>query len=188
MLSDRTLWEARVGRFTLDQDSDPSSGDRTTPFHRDQATGLSSGNAPQIGGLMLDRITAKAVLHRYQSGSLGTDHHFRVGVQFERGEHRLRQAFPGGVQYVDSNSAPFQAIFRAPSIAGGVFLTSAVFASDSFSIRNRITADAGVRFDHSRAISQDLPVVDAEGHETDAGTPGLGTLYTWNVRLTTAWV
>ena len=181
VLSNRTVWEARVGRFTLDQDSDPSSGDRTTPFRRDEATGLSSGNASQIGGLMLDRLTAKAVLQRYQSGSLGTDHHFRVGAQFERGEHRLRQTFPGGVQFVDSNSAPFQAIFRAPSIAGGLFLTSAVFASDSFSIRNRITADAGLRFDHTRAISQDLPVVDAEGLETDARMEGVGTFYTSKV-------
>jgi hypothetical protein len=181
VLSDRTAWEARIGRFTLDQDSDPSSGDRTTPFRRDQITGVSSGNAPQIGGLMLDRITAKAVLQRYHAGSLGTDHHVRIGAQFERGEHRLRQAFPGGVQFVDNNAAPFQAIFRAPSIAGGVFLSSAVFVSDSFSIRNRITADAGVRVDHVRAISQDLPVIDPEGNETGAVTDGLGTLYTWKL-------
>jgi len=181
VVSDRTLWEARVGRFTFDQDSDPSSGDRTTPYRRDEVTGLSSGNAPQIGGLMLDRITAKAVLHRYQSGWLGTEHQLKAGAQIERGEHRLRQAFPGGVQFVDSNGAPFQAIFRGPSIAGGVFITSGMFVSDSFSIRNRITADAGVRFDHSRAISQDLPVVDAEGRETDSVTQGIGTLYTWRV-------
>jgi hypothetical protein len=180
ILSNRTVWEARVGRFLLDQDTDPSSGDRTTPFHRDQITGISSGNAPQIGGLMLDRVTAKAVLHRY-AASLGADHHFKVGTQIERGEHRLRQAFPGGVQFIDSNSAPFQTVSRAPSVAGGVFVTSAVFASDSVSLGNRITADAGVRFDHSRAISQDLPVVDAEGHETDAMTAGLGTLFTLNV-------
>jgi hypothetical protein len=180
-LSDRTVWEARVGRFTLDQETDPSSGDRTTPSRRDEVTGISSVNASQIGGLMLDRATAKAVLHRYQTGWLGGDHHFKVGAQIERGEHRLRQSFPGGVQFVDRNTAPSEAIFRAPSIAGGVFITPAVFASDSFNVTSRITADAGVRFDHSRAISQDLPIVDAEGHETDAVTKGVGTIYTWNV-------
>ncbi|HYN07751.1 MAG TPA: TonB-dependent receptor [Vicinamibacterales bacterium] len=130
---------------------------------------------------MLDRVTAKAVLHRYQSGSRGGDHHFRVGTQIERGEHRKTQAFPGGVQFVDSNGAPSQAIFRAPSITGGVFITSAVFASDSFSVGNRITVDAGVRFDHSRAINPDLPDVDSEGRETDSVLPGVGTVYTWNV-------
>lgn len=180
-LSNRTAWEARVGRFTLDQDSDPSSGDRLTPFRRDQSTGLSSGNASQMGGLMLDRVTAKAVLHRYQSGSLGTEHHVKLGTQFERGEHRLRQAFPGGVQFSDNNGAPSEAIFRGPSIAGGVFITTALFASDSVTFKDRVTADAGLRFDHTRAISQDLPSVDAAGHETDAVIPGLGTLYTMNM-------
>lgn len=180
VLSDRTVWEARVGRFTLHQDDDPSSGDRTTPSHRDQITGISSGNASQIGGFMLDRVTAKAVLHRYQSGSLGADHHFKVGTQIERGEHHLLKIFPGGVQFVDSNGAPFQAIFRAPSFTGGLFITAAAFASDSFTLKNRVTADAGIRFDHSRAISQDLHGVDAEGRETDAVTKGLGTIYRWN--------
>ena len=32
-----------------------------------------------------------------------------------------------------------------------------------------------------RAISQDLAGVDADGRPTDGVTPGLGTLYTWNV-------
>ena len=181
VLSNRTVWEGRVGRFLLHQQNDPSSGDRDTPSRRDELTGISSGNAPQIGGLELDRVTAKAVLHRYQSGWLGADHHLKVGTQFERGEHRLRQSFPGGVQYVDSNSAPLRAVFRAPSIAGGVFVTSALFASDSINVTGRITADAGVRFDHTRGISQDLPVVDAEGRETDGVTEGAGTIYTWNL-------
>ena len=39
----------------------------------------------------------------------------------------------------------------------------------------------GVRFDHSRAISQDLHAVDAEGRDTSEIVQGLGTLYTWNV-------
>jgi TonB-dependent receptor-like protein/carboxypeptidase family protein len=181
VLSDRTVWEARVGRFLLDQNNDPSSGDRTTPPRRDQTTGVTSGNAADIGGLMLDRLTAKAVLNRYESATLGGDHHIKAGAQYERGEHRLRQVIPGGVQYIDDNSAPFQAVFREPSIAGGVFHTSSLFASDSMSVANRVTADFGLRFDHSRAISQDLPVVDAEGAETNASTEGLGTIFTWNV-------
>jgi hypothetical protein len=181
VLSDRTMWEARAGRFLLRQDADPSSGDRTTPAHTDQITGLSSGNTPQITTLHLDRVTAKAVLHRYQPAWLGTDHEFMAGVQIERGEHRLLQILPGGVRYVDNNGAPFQAIFRAPSITGGVFVTPAAFASDTFTITSRVTVDAGVRFDHSRAINPDLPVVSADGHETDAVLKGIGTVYTHNV-------
>ena len=39
----------------------------------------------------------------------------------------------------------------------------------------------GVRFDHSRAISQDLHALDSQGRDTDAIVAGLGTLYTWNI-------
>jgi hypothetical protein len=52
---------------------------------------------------------------------------------------------------------------------------------DSITIGARVTVNAGIRFDHSSAISQDLTVVDAEGEETSEMIQGLGTLYTWNV-------
>jgi len=48
-------------------------------------------------------------------------------------------------------------------------------------IGERLTINAGVRFDHSRAISQDLKATDVAGHETGEIIRGLGTLYTWNV-------
>ncbi len=181
VLSNRTMWEARAGRFLFHQDWDPSSGDWTTPFRRDRATGISSGNAPFVGFLKLDRFTAKAVLTRYQSDWLGADHDFRVGGQFERGEHRKSQAFIGGAQYVDNNGAPFQAIFREPSLTGGVFFTSSLFASDSINVTSRVTIDAGLRFDHSRAVNPDMPALDAAGHEINAALEGSGTIYQWNV-------
>jgi hypothetical protein len=181
VLSNNTVWEARVGRFLAYQDSDPSSGDYETPGHRDTVTGVSSVNSSMIGTVKFDRITGKAVLNRYQQRWLGADHHFRVGTQIERGEHRATHAFPGGVQYVDNNSAKFQAVSREPWILGGRFITAAVFASDSVALTDRITAEAGIRFDHSRAISQDLEGVDATGRPVDGFTGGLGSLYTWNV-------
>ena len=54
------------------------------------------------------------------------------------------------------------------------FITAAAFASDAITVGDRLTINAGVRFDHSRAISQDLPALDATGRETDAIIDGLG--------------
>jgi hypothetical protein len=176
--SSRTVWEARVGRFLLRQDADPSSGDRTAPQRIDDITGIASGNAAQISTLHLDRATAKVLVHRHQPGWLGTDHEFKAGVQIERGAHRLLQTLLGGVRYVDRDGGPFQAIYRSPSIAGGVFITPALFAADTFTVKDRITVDAGLRFDYSRAINPDLPVVNAEGRETDDLLEGVGTVYT----------
>jgi len=180
-LSNNTVWEARIGRFTVNQNMDPSSGDWTTPAHTDAVTNVSSANAASVGTVRFDRITAKAMLHRYEEGWLGVDHQFRFGTQIERGEHRATQALPGGIQYRDSNGLPFQTISRAAWTLGGRFNTIALFASDSIPVTDRVTADAGLRYDHHQAISQDLAGVDAEGRPADGLTPGLGTLYTWNL-------
>ena len=81
----------------------------------------------------------------------------------------------------DNNSAPFEAIYRAPSTAGGRADIVALFVSDAIALNDRVTVNAGIRFDHSRASSHDVPALDASGEETDATIAGLGTLYTWNV-------
>jgi len=86
-----------------------------------------------------------------------------------------------GTRYVDDGANPFQAISRDPSHEGGVAVTTSLFASDTISVGSRLTINAGVRFDNSRAISQDLHALDAQGHETDAIVRGLGTLYAWNI-------
>jgi len=180
-LSPNTVWEARVGRFVQRQKNDPATGNRTTPPHRDEVTGVSSGNAASIGGPTFDRLSAKAVVNRYQPAWAGVDHTLKAGLQIERGEHKSITVIPGGVQYIESSGTPFQAVYRDPAIAGGRFITSSAFASDSFTLKNRVTIDAGVRFDHSDASSQDLPAIDAQGYEATGIIKGAGHLYAWNL-------
>ena len=180
-LSPNTVWDARAGRFVFDRKDDPSSGNVTIPSHVDRVTGLSSGAPQTFGGLLLIRTTVKATLTHFRPRLLGFDHQLKLGTQFERGEHQLTQIIPTGTRYNDNNGQPFQAISAAPSTTGGVFLTTAGFLSDSITIGDVLTVNAGVRFDHSRAVSQDLPALDTQGHETATIVPGLGTLYTWNV-------
>src|SRR5262249_59142153 len=109
------------------------------------------------------------------------DHEWKIGTQFEKGEHYAPVVVPTGVRYVDNNGRPFQAISSDPSINGGQFITAAAFASDAVTMGDRLTINAGVRFDRSRAISQDLVAVDSVGRETGAIVLGLGDLYAWNV-------
>ena len=129
-------------RYVLDLNNDPSTGNRTTPNRFDRITGVSSGNAPEIGGLNLNRITAKAVLNHYESAWFGADHEMRVGTQVERGEHRNPAVIPSGVRFVDSAGQPFQTVARSPATSGGRFNTMAVFASDSFTVKDRVTVNA----------------------------------------------
>ena len=85
------------------------------------------------------------------------------------------------MRYEDRSGRPFQAISSGPSNPGGRFITAAAFASDAVTVGNQVTINAGLRFDHSRAISQDVRARDAEGRDTGETVRGLGTLYTWNV-------
>jgi TonB-dependent receptor-like protein/carboxypeptidase family protein len=179
--SSNTLWDARVGRFVLAQDNDPASGSITTPNRFDRITGVSRGGPPGFGDFNLERTTAKVTMTHYRPGLAGADHEWKMGGQAETGHHEALTVIPTGVRYIDSNGQPFQSVSRDPATPGGEFVTIGAFASDAMTIGDRLTINAGIRFDHSRAISPDLPVRDLTGRETDATVSGLGTLYTWNV-------
>jgi hypothetical protein len=180
-LSSSTFWDARVGRFVYTRTDDPNSGDPTKPNRFDRVTGLSSGNPAQFGSLLLIRTTAKAALTHYRPGLWAADHEWKVGVQLEKGLHDNPQIIPTGIRFVDNDSQPFQAISSAPSVSGGEFITAALFATDAMTFGDRLTVNAGIRYDYSRAVSQDLRGVDLLGRRTDDVIHGLGTLYAWNV-------
>jgi TonB dependent receptor/TonB-dependent Receptor Plug Domain len=179
--SSTTVWDVRAGRFVYARQDDPSTGNRSTPSRSDTGTGITTGAPPQIGGLTLIRTTAKATINHYSPGLLGADHQWKMGGQVERGESHGANVIPTGVKFVDIDGQPSQAISIAPYQSGGLFITAAAFVSDAVSVGDRLTINAGVRFDHSRAISQDLHAVDLDGHETNEIVRGLGTLYTWNL-------
>jgi outer membrane receptor protein involved in Fe transport len=180
-LSANTVWDVRVGRFVFSQKNDPSTGDFLTPNRFDRVTGVSSGNPPEIGEVTLIRSTVKATLTHYQREWLAADHQWKIGTQVEKGGHDVSQVIPTGTRFVDNNGQPFQAISRDPAISGGQFVTVAAFATDTMTLGDRLTVNAGARYDHNRAYTQDLPVLDVEGRETEGIIHGLGTIYTWNL-------
>jgi hypothetical protein len=180
-LSANTVWDVRAGRFVYSRDEDPSTGNSATPSRFDRATGVTSGAPAQLAFLTIKRTTTKATLSHYRPGPLGAEHQLKIGVQIERGEHHVPSVILTGVRYVDDRGDPFQAVSRQPSHEGGVAFTSSAFASDAITIGSRLTINAGVRYDHSQAISQDLHALDAQGHETDAIVRGRGNLYAWNI-------
>ena len=59
-------------------------------------------------------------------------------------------------------------------------MTAAAFVSDTLRVGSRVTINPGLRFDHSRAISQDVPEFDANGDDTGEIIDGRGTVDTWN--------
>jgi hypothetical protein len=179
--SGRSVFEARVGRFVYQRDEEPSTGDWTRQSRIDRLTSVARGAPPVLTRLTLIRTTGTATMTLYQPRVFGADHLWRTGLQFEQGEHRSPAVIPTGVRFVDNGAAPFQMISSAPSNTGGRFMTTGAFVTDAITVGHRLTIDAGLRFDHSRAASQDLHAVDGQGRETADVIPGRGTMFTWDI-------
>jgi hypothetical protein len=189
-LSSRTVWDIRGSMFVSDRTDDPSSGNFAAVSRWDETTKRYSGGPQTIGGVKLIRTTVKGTVNHLQEGFLGADHQWRFGGQIEKGEHRALTIIPTDIRYVDRKGENYQSVSGPPSSLGGVFITPSAFVSDAITVGDAFTANLGIRFDHSRAVSQDMRAVDNTGQETGAVIPGEGALYTWNVfspRLGITW-
>ena len=180
VVSPNTLWDVRVGRFVADRSGDLNSGSPTTPSVVDRVTGITTGARQSGAAVELTRTTAKTTLTHY-GRALHSEHEWKIGGQFERGEHHAMNFIPTNIRYEESAGKPLQTVSSQPANIGGVSLTYSTFATDTMTVRDRLTVSVGLRFDHSRAISQDLPAADVQARETDTVIPGRGTMYTWNL-------
>lgn len=179
--SPNTVWDVRVGQFRFTQNTSPTSGDPTIPNRIDQPENIWSGGPLQIGQVRQVRTTVKATVSHYRAAWFGGDHEWRIGAQVDRGEHRAVAVLPTGASSVYRNGALRQRTLQAPANSGGRFVTAAVFVSDALRLGSRVTINPGLRFDHSRAISQDVPEFDAFVHETGRTIEGRGTVDSWNI-------
>ena len=170
----------RVGQFRFTQDTSPTSGDPNIPNRIDQPGNVWSGGPQQIGRVRQVRTTAKVTLTHYRAGWFGAEHEWRMGAQVDSGEHRAVAVLPTGESFVYTGGLLSQRTLQEPANSGGRFVTAAAFLSDALQL-GRFTITPGLRFDHSRAISQDVPEFDALVRETGRTIEGRGTLYTWNL-------
>ena len=156
-------------------------GQSDDPHRVEQPNNIWSGGPQQIGQVRQVRATVKATLSHYRAGWLGGDHEWRMGGQVDRGEHRAVSILPTGKSFVYRDGVLTQTTEQAPNNSGGRFVTAALFVSDAIQLGGRVTINPGLRFDHSRAISQDVPQFDALVHETGEIIEGQGTVNSWNV-------
>ena len=164
-LSSNTVWDVRVGRFVYHAERTiRARAIVTTPSRFDRATGVSSGAPQTFGGLTLIRTTAKATLSHYRPGLLGADHQWKIGGQFERGEHHAPIDHSDRCQVRrQQRTAVSGHLERSRPTSAACSSRPPAFVSDAITVGDRLTINAGLRFDHSRAISQDLHALDAAG-------------------------
>jgi Carboxypeptidase regulatory-like domain len=178
--SANTVWDVRVGRFSFTQDTTPTSGDPTIPNRVDLPEMIWSGGPQQIGQVRQARTTIKGTVSHYRTGLFGADHEWRLGAQVDRGEHRAIAVLPTGASSVYTYGVLSRRTLQQPANSGGRFVTAAAFVSDALQL-GRVTLNPGLRFDHSRAISQEVPEYDLLLEATGRTIEGRGTVDTWNI-------
>jgi hypothetical protein len=178
--SSNTMWEFRAARVVYSRTDESITGEmRTNRF--DENTKVTSGGPGEVGTLWIARTNAAATMTRYRPSFLGGDHEWKTGVQLERGAHETMRLTPTGHRFIDRGGKPYQLVSREPSAAAGRFVAAGLFASDAMTIADRVTINAGLRFDHTDATSQDVQGVDSDGQRSGTGIKGAGLLYRWNI-------
>jgi len=175
-----TVWDVRVSRYSSSSETSPPSGDRMIPNRVDQPGNVWSQAPQTIGEVKHSRASAKVTAGHYGPRLLGADHEWKLGAQLDRGEHRGHMVIPGGERRVYNLGVLQQRTLQDPTHSGGEFVTAAAFVSDTLRVGSRVTINAGFRFDHTRAISQDMHRLDANGDDTGEMIDGRGTMGTWN--------
>ena len=189
-LSPNTLWDVRVGRFVYAEG-------RSQHWRFGDAESLRPLDGRQQRRAAADR---RADAHSYDSQS--HTHPLPAGAAWrrsrvenwhgrsKRGSTGSHQSFRPASGTSTTTGKRFKPSLAIPRRHGGQFKTAALFATDAITIGERLTINAGVRFDHSRAISQDLHAIDParavkHGESSMASarcTPGTWCRHAWASR------
>ena len=181
-LSSNTVWDVRVGRFVYHATTTRAPAIVTTPSRFDRVTGVSSGAPQTFGGL-----------HAHSHDRQGDAQPLPARAARRRSPVEGRRRRSNGASTSCPRSSRPASVRRQqraavsgrsralPPTPAACSSRPPAFVSDAITVGQSADDQRRLRFDHSRAISQDLPALDAQGRETDDIVRGLGTLYTWNV-------
>lgn len=190
-LSNTWLMEAAYSGWT--------SGDRwlsVTDSLSDPFTNYEVSPETYSGGLLFpyDYITSrhqfKASMTHYADKFLGSQHEFKFGVQYGRGNAETTIAY-GANGLWNYNYYGYQyRVYQAPYMYGGQGSELGLFVDDTVTVNSRLTLNLGVRFDHNKGSIPDFPrlaigtpSISPIGNvlETGATIPGFKDLITWNL-------
>jgi hypothetical protein len=117
------------------------------------------------------RDQLNATLSHYAEGF--GKHDLKFGVEIERSKARNRYGYINNIFYYDYYGAPYYAYQYGYDVEGKNHRDS-FFAQDSWKPNDRLTINAGLRFDWIRGIS---PALDRKVYETQSFGPRIGFAY-----------
>jgi hypothetical protein len=162
-VSDHALIEARYGGFGYYL---PLIGNSDEPFRQDTGTRVSSGGDRRTQSDR-DRKQLTVVATTFHEGAAGVRHALRTGVEMnlEAAWTGFERTRAGHVEHIFNNGRATQVILGFPTADGPVGGRSARdrllsmarldqwsgFISDEWRVRDALTLNLGVRFDHYRS-------------------------------------
>jgi hypothetical protein len=178
VINPTTVVEARYSGFYGTAANDPlNGGPRIATRYQDLDTGnITGGIYTWYDGKSFKTAFAGKVT-KYADEFLGAQHDFKVGVQYNSGGS---ESVYGYNDYIYTyGSTPAYGYTQNPFWSGGRMRALGIYADDT--IRwNRLTLNAGLRFDTSKGYFNALPLLDRNANQIGE-TQGVDELFTWNV-------
>ena len=182
-LSHQTVLELRYSGFYGDTHIDPlDGGPRRATRYNDFDTGQVSGGILYWYDNEIWRTSVSGKLSHFAADFLGGGHDFKFGVQYYRGGAEVSELGYNAYiyTYAGADGPAGYGWTRSPFHFGTEMGSIGFYADDSFRLGSRLTIDAGLRYDRSRAFYPPYPILDADGSETGRFSRGNDRLFTWN--------
>jgi hypothetical protein len=147
----KTMVEVRAGGLRYEQSIDPKTGGRTgPPPHRDTITGISSVNLASYRFLHETRFGFGGSITRYEDHARGQHHELKAGVDVNRIGFYSESGFPGGLSFVDRNSAADQVTIWAGDAISASGTRTTFYVQDGWRVTDRIRLEPGLRVSFNR--------------------------------------
>ncbi len=181
-LSNRTTLDVRYSGFYGNVNEYPTDPDATRDQQRfyDFDTGLITGGHYYWYDYDARRTTLTAKISHHADDFLGGDHDFRFGVQYNNaavtGIYGYNDAVFSYTYYGYQYSYGYD---RQLFSYSGTARNIGAFADDSFRVNDRLTLNAGLRYDYSKAFSPEQNELDEDKNPTGVVFPRADH-FTWN--------
>ena len=134
----------------------PSTGNRTTPSRFDRVTGVTSGAPPTVRRADAHSHDRQGDPQPLPAWAVGRRSPVEDGRAGRTGRAPRAQRHSDRCEVRRQQRTAVSGHLERSLQHRRLFITAAAFASDALTVGDRLTINAGLRFDHSRAISQDL--------------------------------
>ena len=180
VLSDKTYFEARYSGFYGKDHGDPlQSGEpRVRQRFIDLDTGEITGGIYSWYDGVSEKTAFSGKVSHFADKFMGASHDFKFGVQYNSGgsDYVL-----GPNDYIYTyGDVPAYGYTQLPYHQGGRMRNVGVFLDDTIRVGSRLSVNAGVRYDYSKAYFPEFGLLDREGNETGQTSPAVDKLFTWN--------